>query len=317
MTTANNGTVDPPPIDITQHVVFATISVHWWRGKFKIKEADVIVSGSLVRPGMSTLPNWCFMPDYWTQRFNRVDGQLRCVLSSEAPSYFAVRHLSILPAHKAGAIFDRLTQMVENSFDPLVKEFLQAWPALRVERLAELTPGQRAQVEPWVPAQASTLRRFFHVQQYVVPVDGSVLKAGAAMERANQVAVRANAFIDAAAYALSEPLNQELMSAVDSLAQQLDAQGVIRNASLTSLKRTFEKIKGFSFAADATVLQRIAEVESRLDISAQDLNKDNRDGTRAIAADLIGALQRLRQAGDVEAAAVSRFGRQLRSIDIG
>jgi hypothetical protein len=306
--------------DITRHILFATISVHWWRGTVQIPNAKIVVDGEAVDEELASQSSYHFMPEQWRQRFNQMEKRARDVFTRASPKGYPVKGLTVIPAARAGELFAHLNHLIASQFEPLVEEFLTAWPILRDQQLAKLTPVQRAEIDSAVPTNLQALRRKFRVDQYVIPVTGSggnTLDGTAAAAYAGAVQARAQAFLDETARSITSALSQELLDAVDNLAQRLNDKGVVRGGTLDSVRRAFDKIKGFGFAANPEVLERIQEVEAQLNVTPQALNRDNRDGDQTITDTLVESLRRLRRAGEEEMASRSRFGRGLRAIDVG
>ncbi len=305
---------------LRDNVVFASVSIKRWRGQRAITNAAVLVAGEEISSKTVGKSSWQLMPETWRKRFSEVEHEIRDVISAASPK-FSIEGVYVIPRHKILDLFRKVDALVADRFQPLVDEFVSSWNDIVAELKAVMSAEQFEDCKRHLPKGGDSLRTWFGVTKHLIPMAGGrparEMTGRLAEEHAEEIERYTREFITGTAQAIADGLQDELREAVDTLSTRLDKQGVVQSANIDNVRRAFEKIRNFSFAATPELLEQIAAVDAKLkETDHQALNRDNRHGDGVLAATLIGALKTIREQSVADEGAVARFGRAPRSIEL-
>lgn len=329
-------TVSAPDLDqvaqeLDRKVLFVSITVHMWRGQRKAEDADVKVGEDVLPDDLRTDPRYKLMPKVWASRFTEVEGRIRRLVDEHTPrntevATLPLRGIDIIPRKEAKAFFDKIRELEDKVFQPLVDQFCAEWPQL-VADLKNRLLNEEKKPELWertarlLPATPAEVRRKFRIEKRVIPISFdtkiALLDGQDAEEFVDEVQKGISEFARATALTIVTGLQTELNEAVDNLTNRILDKGVIKSGTLNMVKLAFEKIRGFEFAATPELKKRIHEVQQQLDeLDHTDLNRDLRHDAGAVAAQLASSLKELRAQTAAEAKALRGFGRQARALEL-
>lgn len=316
----NNIDADHISCELQQHVVFAHVSVHLWRGRFKIRNPVIQVHDAAVDKSLIGDTHWTLMPEIWHKKFGKIENELRSIISSASPR-FSIPGVYVLPRKRTAELFRKVDVCVQEKFQPLVKQFVDSWESTVADNLARAeNDSQRQEVKRFLTDNCKKLGERFYVDKHVIPVAGRASKElnnQKAVEYADEIEQHARSFLQSTAQTIADGLTEELREAIDALAQRIDDRGVVQGATIDAVRRAFAKIRDFSFAASPEILEKIRIVDDKLrDTNHQAINADSRHGDRGLSDDLVRTLRSLRQQSEADIDSFRRFGRATRSIEV-
>lgn len=307
--------------ELNKNILFVCITVHCWRGLYKISEADIKIGKVELDKEKITDPRWKLMPKYWHDRFTKIEHKIRSTVDKLSLP-FPIRGIDIVPRSYALKMFQDIDKICKTEFYPAADEFAAAWPGIVNDLKLSMAPDIFNLVRHHLPDNASTIRQRFHVVKHVIPMTGDMTGFGKVTdEEANEFAVEINKytqqFISDTTDLIVKNLHDELNNAVDNLVARIDEKGIVKEGTVDMVRRAFDKLKAFDFAASPDILKKMNNIERTInETSVSELNLDNRHGSGLISTNLIKALRSIQKQYNDDVNIVSKFGRKARAISI-
>jgi len=320
--------------ELDKHILCCKITVHMWRGQFKIRDAKVKVGEIQLNDELITNPRWKLLPDKWAEKFNKVEQKINNLVDRYRPlnsenCKFPLPGVEILPRKVAPKVFRQIKQIEETEFHPLVDEFVKAFPSIVETIKTNLTKEDASKGEkqfnmllPFLPRDQNWLRDKFWIEKQVVPIkfaEGAVFglfEGDEAEEFADEIGKYAENFSRNVAQTIVAGLHEEMAKAVANLEERIATEGVVKGGTLGMVRRSFEKIKNFSFCASPEMLAKIQAVEQHLSFTShREINEDIRHGSGDIARGLSKVLADLTKHCAAESASLMAHGRTRRTLE--
>lgn len=313
--------------ELDKHILCCAITVHMWRGQFKIRDALVRVGEIKLADEIVTNPRWKLMPDAWSAQFGKVEQEINGLVDRTRPlnsdtHKFPLKGIDIIPRKAAPKLFKDIKSIETEKFNPLADKFVEAFPEIAEELKKQVGDSNFQMIRPFLPTNMVNLRSRFHIEKHVVPIHFSTAgefqeyMGEEANEFAEEIGEYAKDFATSTAQTIVSGLQDEMLKAIQNLQERISDQGVIKGGTLDMVKRAFEKIDGFSFCMTPELLQKMKVAKMQLGATDHlDLNRDLKHGTGDVAKGLSSVLGELTKQCESEAAAVLAHGRARRSIE--
>lgn len=276
---------------LREKALLVALRISWWKGQRAMDEDATVTLGEIaVDSGVRTRPQWRLCPLTWAERCRKIECQARTALRRRSVR-FGIDGVSVLPVDRADEVCaelrecrDLLQQEAERavaSYDELIvwvrEQAGAAW-----EKAADAIPSR------------TRLYDFYGMDWPVVPIGGvesldSQVASGYVTESKRMLGEVVRRTVDRM---VTEP-RRELAEAVENLEARLRDGGVVRGGTLDRIRRAVEKLRGFAFVADDSLLFRLETLEQgTLSMTPKELN------TSAASVAIAAELQMLRQ--DIE-----------------
>lgn len=319
--------------ELDEHILCCKITVHMWRGQFKVRDARVRVGDVQLAEDLITNPRWKLLPDQWADRLKKIEHKINNLVDRHRPlnsesCKFPLPGVEILPRKVAPKLFKQIKDIEEKEFHPTVDKFIEAFPTIVESIRASLTKEDPVKGEkqfnllrPFLPVDMARLRDRFWIEKQVVPIRFSegaafgLFQGNEAEEFADEIGKYVENFSRNMAQTIVAGLNEEMAKAVANLQERIAEEGIIKGGTLDMVRRAFEKIRNFSFCASPDMLARIKAVEQHLNATSfQELNEDIRHGPGNIVRGLSQVLADLTEQCNAEKAAMLAHGRARRTL---
>lgn len=312
--------------ELDKHVLCCAITVHMWRGQYKVRDASVRVGEVAVEKSIVTDPRWKLMPETWSVKFSKVEQSINNLVDSNRPLNsetfkFPLKGVDIIPRKSAPALFKKIREIEEKVFNPLVDQFAAALPELTAALREKIGEANYRLISSYIPSDPHKIRERFRIEKHVVPIRFSDEKGFAEYmgkdvdEFSKEIGQYVKQFATSTAETIVAGLQEELTNAVNNLQERIHDKGIIKGATLDMVQRAFEKIRGFDFFMTPELLAKVEAVDKVIKATDhQDLNRDIKGGGVDIAAKLSGALSELTSQCQADAASMAVFGRGRRSL---
>lgn len=148
------------------------VSTHRWRGRYKIRKAEVIIAGDdMSTKNITSRPYWHLMPPTWESQFVAIEQQKDAVLQSYSAPSNDLAGVRVILADKLEECCDRLNNL-EDKFKELATLFTsdKSYTAIfeHLENQLEDSPAALQEARAHVPPQ-DTLRASFRMDRIVIP----------------------------------------------------------------------------------------------------------------------------------------------------
>jgi hypothetical protein len=312
--------------ELNKNILFVAVSVHMWRGQFKIHNALVKLGKTELAKDVVTNPRWDLFPKVWREKFTAVEGRIKKVIEQTAVGAdgvkFPIRGIHVIARKAAPKFFQDITIIEQQDFKPLVEEFSKRWP----ETVQMLKAGFEDE-EAWVtaarhlPATSNDLAKRFWIERVVVPIrldsnaEFDKLVGEEVEEFAEEIKQYGQQFTKNVAELVIKGLEDELKLAVDNLLERINDKGVIKSGTLGMVHTAFNKLQNFDFVMTDELKAKIVQAKKLMtENGPKDFNDDLKEGGTKITAQLVTYLKAVREQAATDAAIVRSFGRARRSI---
>lgn len=328
--------------ELSKNVAFVMVSVHRFRGLYKIPNATVEFANTTLKKDMVTNPRWDLIPKRWNEKFNTVESNIKSLIHSycvenpeekteqngtEAIRKFPLRGVHIIPKKSMFTFFDEVKKIEAIQFKPLVKSFGDDWKNI-VTSLQLRTDDQPAAV--WMtmakhlPTSSVDVMNRFWIEKIIVPItiDSNVgletLTGKEAEDYVQEIKSYGQQFTKQVTDMIVTGLEDELKNAVDNLTNRISEGGVIKSGTLDIVKTAFQKLQSFDFIMTDDLKKKMKAAQFVMgDATPKELNKDLKEsGTSSITAKLSEHLKAVRDQCIADAAVARAHGRGRRNIKL-
>lgn len=281
---------------ILKKVAFVSVTIHMWRGRYQIKNAEITVDETQLDKELTSLPHWRLVPAKWQKKFTTIEMKIRSTLQKKSLQ-LPIRGVDVLPREAVSDVFKTIDDIIENELNPVVDEFCDYWPTA-LEQLKESLPeNQWNKLKHKIPEDAESLRKKFYVTKYVIPVSGTnfdAIEDDLAEAYADEIKDATQKFIQDTAASLSENLYEELANTVDNFISMLNSKKKFKDNSFDVLRRAFQKLESFKFIASPDLVKMISSVKkSMASINAKIINAGLKQNNSSVVKSLTDALTEL------------------------
>jgi len=340
-----------PALSLLQRVKLIAVSLGWWHGNYKLKDAKITIAGESLTEGTATQPQVKLLSqtaelrEYRT-KFGTLNTQRRDIADfySEDFPINGVRQVphAVVPAmlyELVGKVdetgkpvydFDRFVprtgdteQSVAYRLHTLADEFAASWPRLRLGLEAAVSPAVWQNVRKRLPSD-NEIRKKFYLDVATVElavgnddVEASVetLDSSRLQDYAQYMRTSMQRQVDAAVEQLVAGPRLALGTALKSLNELIARDGRVTARSFNAVNEAIAKLRMFDFASNSELISQIAGLERRIgatNAAELDASAAASNGFLELTTGIIRAVE------DVAAidADIARFGRQRRSITL-
>lgn len=317
---------------LSQSVMRVHVKVCRWRGLIPLPGATVEYNGTRLteEDGVKAQP-FPVMPDTWKRRFATLENTIRSVVKRRCIQIYAynlgaapvveneedggaeeeqmlLSSDNIVDMSSKDALKAELDEIVRTRWNPLVEEFVTAYPQILVDRKAAVSPAIREAIDAHALTQEAVRARFRVIfMPLPLGVRADDLTVAALQEGAGDYLV-----------ALRESLVRQtlgnLRTASENLMGKIRERGVVRGGTLESVERALSRLRSFASALDVTELDsQLAAAEELLkSTDPREVNQSSRHGVGDIAerinAALVGIVREADAAGIAGGRGVRRVG---------
>ncbi len=343
MTTMTSPLVTPSPAaSLLQRVLLLAPSLRYWRGQYRIRDAEVSVHGTKIDKKKTTQPRTKLLEssgDYvlsWYNRFREFENA-KGKLVERFSQAFPINGVRIIPRDQAEPFFDAMVGPTDRGGRPVfapgrecqslayrisvaADDFVEDYPNVMRHIREALEPSVWAYISKVIPAREKMRDKFgLDIAPVELAGGGSVEKTTREDLMRYDELIRASTLrlVDEAVSDMIAVPRQALGKALGELHELISRDGRVTTASFNGVREAINKIKMFSFVATDDLLHQINGLETRIngiEIPA------NLDSTTATSNGLLTALDSVRAEVEDEikqADDVDRFGRTLRGFDFG
>jgi hypothetical protein len=123
-----------------QNVLFVSLSVHLWYGRYTAKGAETVLEGKPIDKELVTDPHWRLLPKDWRKRIQKVSNSMRRALAKVSLP-MPLRGIDAVPLAKAEDLFNQLDAL-ETEFGQVADELVANWDSLCEGLKDKLSPKQ-------------------------------------------------------------------------------------------------------------------------------------------------------------------------------
>lgn len=265
---------------LTREVVLVSLNVSWLKGQYVIESAQVKLEDEELQDDVATRPRWKMMPEDWKSKFSKLERKARLAIEAYGVP-FGIRGLQVIPRGMLSELFEKLGS-IRQDFNELAAEFAQEFPAILAAFEKKVGPAAFEQYRSKLPTAAGVLGHF-SIRYPIVPIVlgentgqsslATILEGQAARQLVNESREQMDDIIRESLEVMVRRPREELSEAVQHLADSLEQEKVVKQATLDKVARTFRKYRSFDFLADEQLLSVMAQVERRLEgHGATDIN---------------------------------------------
>jgi hypothetical protein len=294
---------------LSQSVMRAGVSVRWWRGRVTLTGATVEYAGRQLTREDGVRPQPIYiLPAEWETRFRRLEDEIRRVIYRRRVQVYAYdlaapppvtapgtvpgnaedqleeqRTLlssdNIVPASAKDVIRSEISQIVRERWQPLVNEFVAAYPDILAAARTRYDAAIWTAVENQSPTQAA-LPGYFKVVFLPLPLG----------VRADDLTVEAlqdgaGDYLVALRESMIRQMIGTLRDASENLVARIREKGVVKTGTLEAVTSALANFRSFAGAMDAdSISSQLAEAERLLSsASPTEINRSSRHGVGDIA----------------------------------
>ena len=213
---------------------------------------------------------------------------------------------------------DRTVQSIAYELHTAAKEFARSWSDIRRE-IAEKNEVFN-QVAKSVPLSSADIRRKFYID--VVPVelagtDGNaeILTEGALSDHADVVREACQRRVEEAIEEMIRGPRKQLADALSNLHNLIERDGRVSDRSFKPVREAISKIRLFGFVANDELLQKIKELENRLNITSTKQLDRATAASSGFSAAIESFMEEVSNA-DKQRKDLEEFGKEFRAIDL-
>lgn len=292
---------------IQEQCVLFIVSSHGWTGQYTAEDAETLVGGDRVAQELLTEPRWNLIPAKWRTRLSSFGRTAQRIVRSYAIP-FIVKGQYFVALSQSDQCLDEV-QVVKDRQATAVAEFIEQYPDM-VDNLRTKLGDKFGLVAKHLP-DAGRLGSRFSLD--VVPLKVSLVefldaRSGAGVLKEAKKAAYAK--VMEVVNNMIEGPRQQLAAAVTNLRDLVVAERRYDERSLDAVRKQLERLKGFAFVADSSILEAMRGLDSQLQtISAQQVKQGGQ-----VAKDLVealGAVETAAATDALEGRAIKKFRRQI------
>lgn len=314
--------------DLQQLCEILHVGTHRPRLVYTMQDPKVEAHGfDLSKSKVTSKPSWKLIPLLMEAELDAVDNDVLKALAAHTVRFrsrefaenklgdesFQVKNLYLVPLMAVENLLGILSEL-----DTRLKEVVRSWTSdrQRLEAAIREKVGDNSVFElvrKYIPS-AGTLQDSTGITAVSFPLASGTNAVTATNNRLFLQAARQRTrtmLTQVTENLFSEP-RQELATAIASLQSLIERDGRVTSKSVAPLRRAFDKLKMFDFAADPVLRQHMQELETKLDgvtPSEQNLNSSTSNGLLAI-------LKTVSESARSEVAVKNQIARNMRRVSV-